>query len=62
MSKPIPFWALADDTPYPCPCGEPPDEEMIVYRGEKGFLRIFHPECVQNYVDMDDIEDQFNED
>lgn len=58
----IPFWALADDTPYPCPCGDPSEEEMIVFKGEKDKLRLYHPWCVQNYVDLDEVEDQYNED
>lgn len=56
MPNPIPFWALADDTPYPCPCGRPTEMEMALLKGEKGLLRMYHPECLREYVDLEDID------
>lgn len=57
IPNPIPAWALADDTPYPCPCGRPMEEDMIGYKGEEGLLQIFHSECFAFYNNLKEDDD-----
>lgn len=54
---PIPYWALASDTPYPCPCGRPMRDAIVAWKSEDGFVKLFHPECVELYLGMGEESD-----
>lgn len=42
----VPRWLTDTEKVAPCPCGEIPDEEMVLIRGEAGLIRMIHIECL----------------
>jgi hypothetical protein len=55
--KPIPGWALDSAASYPCPCGRPLGESFAVVKGEKGMVSLYHPECMSNYINLGEQEE-----
>lgn len=54
----IPSWALSDEGAYPCPCGDPMfGEDIVVHEGSKGFIRLYHQECLSHFVMINEEEE-----
>lgn len=46
MSTQIPPWLADPDYIAPCPCGNPPTQNMIVANGAHSLRRGFHEPCL----------------
>lgn len=34
------------------------EDNFVVVKGEKDLVRLFHPECIQEYLNLDEDDDE----